>query len=46
MAEKDRQQGGRFAPFLNIFLKGNPLSEAAKKEQLPKLKKLVRRVDY
>ena len=39
-ADKER----RFAPYLNLFLAGNPLSEKAKKEQIPRLKELGVRV--
>jgi internalin A len=42
MVEEDKER--RFAPFLNLFLKGNPLSEKAKNEQLPRLKELGVRV--
>ena len=42
MVESDTAK--RFSPFLNLFLKGNPLSEKARNEQLPKLKELGVRV--
>ena len=42
MVEADKER--RFAPFLNLFLKGNPLSDKAKNEQIPKLKELGVRV--
>jgi Leucine-rich repeat (LRR) protein len=42
MAEADKER--RFAPFLNLFLKGNPLSEKAKTEQIQKLKDLGVRI--
>ena len=42
MVEADTQK--RFSPFLNLFLKGNPLSEKARSEQLPRLKELGVRV--
>jgi hypothetical protein len=42
MVSKDKEQ--RFAPFLNIYLKGNPLSGAAKGAQLSKLKQIGTRI--
>jgi Leucine-rich repeat (LRR) protein len=42
MVEEDKEK--RFAPFLNLYLKGNPLSEKAKGEQLSRLKELGVRV--
>lgn len=42
MCAADKEQ--RFAPFLNLFLKGNPLSEEARKTQIPKLKEIGVRV--
>ena len=42
MAENDKE--GRFAPFLNLYLAGNPLSDKAKNEQIPRLKELGVRV--
>ena len=46
MAKKDVEGQGpkRFAPYLKIYLKGNPLAEAAQKTQLPELQKLVKEV--
>lgn len=42
IVEADKER--RFAPFLNLFLKGNPLSEKARSEQIPRLKDLGVRV--
>lgn len=39
MAKKDRAGSNRFAPFWNVYLSGNPLSDKAKKVQLPELRK-------
>jgi hypothetical protein len=36
--EAPREGEKRFAPYLRLYLKGNPLSEAAKSSQLPALK--------
>lgn len=44
MAKKDAAGEMRFAPFWNLYLTGNPLSDAAKKQQIPELKKLGARV--
>jgi hypothetical protein len=38
MAKKDKEQ--RFAPFLNVYLAGNPLSSTAKHRQFSALKEL------
>ena len=38
MAKKDKDQ--RYAPFLNLYLKGNPLSSAAKGKQSAALKEI------
>lgn len=35
----------RFAPFLRLYLAGNPLSDAAKTSQLEALKKLGVRIE-
>lgn len=40
MAKKDRSGSNRFAPFWNVYLSSNPLSDEAKKVQLPELRKL------
>jgi internalin A len=42
MAQGDAQK--RFAPFWRLYLYGNPLSEAAKNDQVAELKKLGGRV--
>lgn len=44
MAEKDAKGPNRFAPFWNLHLKGCALSEKAKSQQIPALKKLGSRV--
>ena len=46
MCKKDLEdkKNTRFAPFWNIYLFGNPLSDAAKTTQLAELKQLVRTV--
>jgi Leucine-rich repeat (LRR) protein len=41
----DAQGQKRFAPYLRLFLAGNPLSETAKKTQLEELKKIGVRVE-
>lgn len=41
-ADKDK----RFAPYLRLYLKGNPLSDAAKMNQLTALKTIGVRVDF
>ncbi len=38
MAKNDHEQ--RFAPFINIYLAGNPLGSAAKRNQIPGLKEI------
>jgi hypothetical protein len=43
-AEKDAAGPKRFAPYMRLYLGGNPLSDAAKKDQLAKLKKAGVRV--
>jgi len=45
MAEKDFKGPKRFAPFINIYLKGNPLNDASK-AQLSKLKEFGCRVHF
>jgi Leucine-rich repeat (LRR) protein len=44
MAKTDIAGEKRFAPFCRIFLKENPLSDAAKGPQVEELKKLVKEV--
>ena len=46
MGKADKEGSQRFAPFWNIYLKGNPLSDEAKKTQLDELKKYARTVVY
>lgn len=38
MAKKDSEGEKRFAPFLKVYLDGNPLSADAKQKQIPQLK--------
>lgn len=45
MAQKDKKGDQRFAPFWNLYLADNPLSDAAKGKQLEELKKVARTVD-
>ena len=45
MAQRDVAGEKRFAPFWHVYLKGNPLSDAAKGAQIEQLKKLGVRVD-
>ena len=42
--EADAAGPKRFAPYLRLYIGGNPLSDAAKKEQLAALKKIGVRV--
>jgi Leucine-rich repeat (LRR) protein len=42
MAKKDTEK--RFAPFLNVYLHGNPLSSAAKGSQMATLKEIGTRI--
>jgi internalin A len=45
-AKVDAEGPQRFAPFMRVYLAGNPLSDETKKEQLPELKKIgVRLMD-
>lgn len=44
MCRKDAEGPKRFAPYLRLYLKGNPLSEAARGEQLEQLRQLGVRV--
>ena len=39
-AEKDAETDERFAPFLRLYLKGNPLSEEARSQQISALKQI------
>ena len=45
MATADSENDRRFSPFWRLFLKGNPLSDEAKKEQIPKLEELGAKVN-
>lgn len=44
MAKRDAEGEKRFAPFLRVYLGGNPLSDEARKVQLPELKRFVQQV--
>jgi hypothetical protein len=44
MAEKDVSGEQRFAPFWNLFLGGNPLSDEAKETQVNRLRELGAKV--
>lgn len=46
MAKGDAAGPKRFAPFWNIYLNGNPLSDAAKGAQIDELKKLGARITF
>lgn len=46
MAKADKEGPQRFAPFWQVYLKGNPLTDEAKKSQLEELKKLARTVSF
>jgi internalin A len=46
MAKKDAEGEKRFAPFWQVYLSGNPLSDEAKNTQLPELKKHAREVKF
>ena len=45
LAKADAEQGKSLTPFWRIWLSGNPLSEAAKNEQVPALKQLGAKVE-
>jgi len=45
MAKKDAAGEKRFAPYWRLYLKGNPLDDAAKKTQIPAMQKLNVRVN-
>ncbi|HCD03223.1 MAG TPA: hypothetical protein DER64_22140 [Planctomycetaceae bacterium] len=45
MAQKDAKGDRRFAPYWNLYVSGNPLSDAAKGGQIAALKKVGVRVD-
>ena len=46
MAKADKEGSQRFAPFWQVYLKGNPLSDEAKKAQLDELKKFAKTVAF
>jgi Leucine-rich repeat (LRR) protein len=46
MAKADKEGAQRFAPFWNVYLSGNPLSDDAKKTQLETLKKYAKMVTF
>src|SRR5262245_10270879 len=41
----DAEKEKRFAPYLEIYIQGNPLSDAAKSKQLPAIKGIVRKIE-
>src|SRR5262249_23036257 len=43
--EADAKGEKRFAPYLEIYLQGNPLSDVAKAKQVPAIKAIVRKVE-
>jgi hypothetical protein len=45
MAKKDAAGPKNFAPYWNLYLAGNPLSDEAKTKQIEELKKLGVRVN-
>lgn len=45
LCRKDAAGPKRFAPYMRLFLKGNPLSESAQKTQLDELKKIGVRLE-
>jgi Leucine-rich repeat (LRR) protein len=45
-ARADSESQKRFAPFLRLYLEGNPLSDAAKDEQIKALKDLGMRIHF
>src|SRR5207249_3645025 len=44
-AKADAEKDKRFAPYLRLYLAGNPLSDDAKTKQLPELKKVGVRLE-
>ncbi len=46
MAKADAEGAKRFAPYLRLYLSGNPLSETAKSSQLSALKGVGVRIEY
>ena len=46
MGKADKEGPQRFAPFWNVYLTGNPLSDEAKKTQLEELKKFAKTVVF
>lgn len=45
MSKKDMEGEKRFAPFWNVYLAENPLSEESQQNQLPELRKTAKTVD-
>lgn len=45
MVEKDAEGDRSFATFLRLYVSGNPFSEAAQQEQVPRLRELCRLVE-
>jgi hypothetical protein len=46
MGKADKEGPQNFAPFWQVYLKGNPLSDEAKKSQLEELKKVAKTVVF
>jgi internalin A len=46
MGKADKEGSQRFAPFWQVFLSGNPLSDEAKKAQLEELKKVAKKAEF
>ncbi len=43
--EADAKGDKRFAPYLELYMQGNPLSDAAKSTQLPAIKGIIRKLE-
>ena len=43
--EADAKGEKRFAPYLELYIQGNPLSDAAKSTQLPAIKGIIRKLE-
>ncbi|HAN97063.1 MAG TPA: leucine-rich repeat domain-containing protein [Planctomycetaceae bacterium] len=46
MAKRDMEGRRNFAPFWRIYLRDNPLSDAARNEQVPALQQMGARIDF
>jgi hypothetical protein len=45
ICKKDASTAKRFAPYMRLYIKGNPLSDAAKNQQIAELKKIGVRLE-